>query len=394
MVISKANYRTRVERIQEQMMKNNIAAAVLEKPQNSYYVTGYQPMLYSRPIYVVLVQHDEPTLIVPYLREPQAKDESWVTDIKPYFEFPVMNRTFPRDSLTALKEELSRKAVLNKTIGIEMEHISANALEILRKILPDAKLVDVSALIEQIRSIKDQEEVELIRTACGLADLAMNRASEVIAERGTEKDVVIEGIQTMQDEWKMKHSNLNIYDLTNISTTLWGSCESGPQNQLHQVPHKPTDRRISDGDLVTVVMIPALNGYRGELERTFAVGQPGEKAGKMFNAVLEARQKAFDLIKPGAMFHEVDEAARDVFKKYGMLDYMRHGVGHSMGLELHEGWIFRKETASTIQRNMVFTIEPGLYHEGIGSVRHSDTVRVTSTGFEFLTKYDRGFLTR
>ena len=395
MVLTEANYRSRVKRIQEEIATRNIDAIVLGRPQSSYYVTGYNAIIYTRPIYAVLTQFGDPILVLPYLRESHAKDESpWVNDMRVYFEFPVLGRTFPTDALAALEETLAEKKVLNKTIGIEMEHISATDFSKIQRTFPDAKHVDVSTLIDEMKCVKDQDEIEAIKAACELSDIAMNEAGEALREGRTERDIFMKATQAMADEWRRQYSHLSFAGFQNESYASHMGCASGPRNQLRLGSHIPSEREVEDGDGVTVIAVPSLNCYHGELERTFLVGKPKETLVRMFKAVLEAREKAFEQMRPGATCSQIDEAARDVFKKHGMLDYIRHRSGHSIGLELHERPLLRAGDTTVLQPNMVFAVEPGLYEDGVGGVRHSDTVRVTSTGFEFLTKYDRGFLTR
>jgi len=395
MLFSEANYRSRVRRIQAEMAKSSIDALVLERPESSFYVTGYNAIIYSRPVYAVLTQNGDPILVLPYLREAHAKDESpWVKDIRTYFEFSVLGRTFYKDALSSLKAALDDRSVLGKTVGIEMDHVSASSYARFQRSFPNANFVNASTLIDSVKSIKDPDEIEVIRAACKISNAAMERSSEVIKRRGTERDLFLEATLAIIDEWKREYSNFYFSGLHHETHAFHASVSSGPQHQLHYGSHKPTDRRIQDGDGVTVIFTPSLCCYHGELERTFLVGKLNDIHVKMFKAVLEARERAFGLIKPGTRCSQIDEAARTVFKEHGLADYIRHRSGHSIGIELHEHPLLGEGDSTTIEQNMVFAVEPGLYRDDVGGVRHSDTVLVTSQGCEFLTEYDRGYLTR
>jgi Xaa-Pro aminopeptidase len=128
-----------------------------------------------------------------------------------------------------------------------------------------------------------------------------------------------------------------------------------------------------------------VNGYGAECERTFFVAPPDGRMQSMFATMLEARQRAFALVRPGAACAEIDEAANGFLRVEGLGEYLLHRTGHGFGLSNHEGPWVAAGSADVLAENMLVSIEPGIYVPNLGGFRHSDTVLVTSGGYETLT---------
>ena len=143
--------------------------------------------------------------------------------------------------------------------------------------------------------------------------------------------------------------------------------------------------------MVIHVRKPAINGYYAELERTFFVGRPKEEARRAFEAMLEAQLSVLEKVRPGITAAQLDKAGRDVLRKYGYEEYAIHRIGHGQGLGRHEEPYLIFNSDLELQKDMVFTIEPGIYIEGVGGFRHSDTVIVTENGYENVTDFPKTF---
>jgi Xaa-Pro aminopeptidase len=130
-----------------------------------------------------------------------------------------------------------------------------------------------------------------------------------------------------------------------------------------------------------------VNGYGAECERTFFVTPPTEKITEVLNAMLEARRRAFELVRPGAPCAEIDLAANGFLRMEGFGDYLLHRTGHGFGLGNHEGPWVADGSHDVLAENMLISIEPGIYIPDLGGFRHSDTVLVTQDGYESLTKF-------
>jgi Xaa-Pro dipeptidase len=140
--------------------------------------------------------------------------------------------------------------------------------------------------------------------------------------------------------------------------------------------------------LVTETSAP-VRGYNAELERGMVIGEPTDEMRRLFDHVVAAQQVAFDAIRPGVTCADVDGAVVRYFEENGLLPYWRQHTGHAIGLRNHEAPFLDIGDQTVIEPGMVFTIEPGLYQEGLGGFRHSDTVAVTDDGIDILTDYPR-----
>ncbi|MDP2689128.1 MAG: M24 family metallopeptidase [Deltaproteobacteria bacterium] len=158
---------------------------------------------------------------------------------------------------------------------------------------------------------------------------------------------------------------------------------SGPRAAL---PHgKASSKRVKRGELVVADMGVALNGYNSDETRTFSVGRPSPEQRKVYQTVLDAQMRAIEKVAPGVKAAEVDSEARSLIEKAGYGKFFGHGLGHGVGLDVHEPPSLSPLSKETLEEGMVVTIEPGIYIPGWGGVRIEDMVLVMKDGFEVLT---------
>jgi Xaa-Pro aminopeptidase len=234
----------------------------------------------------------------------------------------------------------------------------------------EEKLEPISGLVLKLRSVKDAEEVKLIRKACKLASLGMQVASEVIRPGVKEKDVAAEVEYAMRKKGS---------DGTSFDTIIASGASSA-------YPHGSCSSRvIHEGELVVVDLGASYNFYRSDMTRTFTAGKPTEKQRKTYETVKQANQKAFETIKPKIPAREVDGTARRVIEAAGFSEFFVHNLGHGVGVEIHEAPILGPDSKDVLVAGNVVTDEPGIYLPGFGGVRIEDTVLVTEKGAEILT---------
>jgi Xaa-Pro dipeptidase len=154
--------------------------------------------------------------------------------------------------------------------------------------------------------------------------------------------------------------------------------------QPHSVP-RVTDR-LKEGPHIALALM-RVNGYAAECERTFFLAPPTREVVEAFKTMQEARRRAMALVKPGASCAEIDCLTNLFLKEEGYGDYRLHRTGHGFGLGNHEGPWVAEGSQTVLRENMLISIEPGIYLPGVGGVRHSDTILVTKSGFELLTRY-------
>ncbi|WAM34683.1 M24 family metallopeptidase [Caldicellulosiruptor morganii] len=232
------------------------------------------------------------------------------------------------------------------------------------------KVYPLSFSIDEIRSIKDQKEIELIKRAVEITDRAFEHILNFIKPGVRENEIVAE---------------LNYFLLKNGAKgfSFEPIVASGKRSSL---PHgTATDKKIEYGDVVTVDFGCIYDGYMSDLTRTVFVGNPDNTMVRIYNIVKEAQQKAEEFIREGIKCAEIDKIARDYIGSFGYMEKFGHSLGHGVGLEIHELPRLSPRSEGILKENMVVTVEPGIYIEDLGGVRIEDLVVVKKDGCDVLT---------
>ncbi len=235
------------------------------------------------------------------------------------------------------------------------------------QVLEDSRLSDA---IEGLRAVKTVDELDSLRRAQQMTDRAFHYILNHIHPGVTEQDIIL---------------NMGAYmeRLGNECRTFDFIAISGEKTSL---PHgKAGLREIRRGDLVTLDFGCVVNGYYADMTRTVAVGGASPKQKQIYEIVRQAQEKALALIKPGAVCRQVDGAARSYIEARGYGDFFGHGLGHSLGVEIHENPRFNQTDPYVLRPGNVLTVEPGIYLPGEFGVRIEDMVAVTAEGYENLT---------
>jgi Xaa-Pro aminopeptidase len=231
-------------------------------------------------------------------------------------------------------------------------------------------LKGLDGVVEGLRMLKSDTEVQTVRTAVLLNSEALEQGLKHVKPGMTEIDLAAE------IEFRMRRLGA---DGPSFETIV----ASGPRTAL---PHaRPTAREIQPNQLLLIDMGATVAGYASDMTRTFAVGSLSAKAKRIYHAVLESQLAAIDAIRPGVTANAVDQAARRVLRRCGYDKLFIHSTGHGLGLEIHEGPRIGKRVPQLLESGMVITVEPGVYEEGLGGVRIEDTVVVTPAGHDVLT---------
>jgi len=382
-------YEARLTRIQRALRADGLDALVATKPQTFFYLSDFNPIIFSHPTIVVLPVDGAPTVLVWAVRDDHAHAESMTQDIRLFgrwSEKPYLSL----DPYDALQKLLAERGLTHKTLGVEEDHLSAKTLGRLHQLLPHATLRDASPIVETARFVKDAEEVARMRRAGRLADAGMNAAVDAIRERRTEIEIAMAAEIAMRSLLVTEYPDHETAGFAGhegaIWSGLWCWVPSGPRLAINA--DTPKTRRVTESDLVLPQIWAICDGYTAENERTVGVGAIPQSERRAFDAIIQARQAAFDAVRPGTTCAEVYEAAAAAMRRSGYEKHLPGRIGHSIGLGPHEHLSLGPDEDIPLVEGMAITIEPGI----LGSVRHSDTIVVTPSGYEALTRTPNGVL--
>jgi Xaa-Pro aminopeptidase len=271
-----------------------------------------------------------------------------------------------RDTIGAIAEELR-----GRTISFE-PLMPVSLYERLRS--AGIELVAAEPIVERLRAVKDEQELATLRTACAITDRAYERLTHVEFSGRSELDVSWDLFVIFREEG----SALQSFEF------IVGSGPTGSH------PHgRAGERIVQQGDLVVIDAGCIVDGYASDYTRTFAVGDVNGKQRDAYDVVLAAQQAALDGIRAGITGVEADALARDVIDGSDFKGTFGHGLGHGLGLDVHEAPRLSTESHDTLEPGNVVTVEPGIYVDGEFGIRIEDDVVVTETGIENLTGFTK-----
>lgn len=268
------------------------------------------------------------------------------------------------------------KTLAPERIGFEATHITVAAHEDLAKGIPGSTLVPVRNLIEELRLVKDEDEIAITRRACAMADELFEWLLGFIKPGMREQDVDVEL------EYQMRKRGAQGPAFPSIIVSGVNSSK----------PHgTPSSKVIETGDFITMDFGVRLDGYNSDITRTVAVGKADDKQREVYEVVRKAQAAAVEALRPGIGHLEADAVARDIITEAGYGPKFGHALGHSLGLDVHDGYRLSNVTdpEGKVQQGEIWTVEPGIYIEDWGGVRIEDDVLVTADGSERLTKSTR-----
>ncbi|MEU8803522.1 aminopeptidase P family protein [Spirillospora sp. NPDC048819] len=241
----------------------------------------------------------------------------------------------------------------------------------------EIELTALGHLVEDLRRVKDEEEIALLREACAITCRAFEAVLPEIRAGVTERAVAIALERAM-------------VDLGADAPAFESIVASGPNGAVPH--HHPGGRELRRGDLVTMDFGARYGGYHADMTRTAAIGEPAGWQRDLYDIVLRAQLAGIAAAAPGAETKAVDAAAREVIKAAGHGDAFTHGLGHGVGLEIHEAPLMGYDKTGRLMDRVPITAEPGIYLAGRGGVRIEDTFVVRADGPELLTTTTKDLL--
>lgn len=255
-------------------------------------------------------------------------------------------------------------------IGFESDHVSVSLAEKLRRSFEQRQLVPTTGWVERLRRVKDPEELSLIRTAARMADEGLGFILDEVKPGKSERELALEL------EFHMRRLGADDVSFDPIVAAAERSA----------LPHaNPTNRQVESGRYLLFDLGCIHAGYCSDLTRTVLVGAADDRHREIYELVARAQQAGLEAVRAGRRAAEVDRAARQVIDDAGLSEAFGHGLGHGVGIEVHEDPTLRATSEDVLEPGQVVTIEPGAYFPGWGGVRIEDLVVVTEEGAEVLS---------
>lgn len=339
---------------------DNTSAALIMSEENVCYFTSF----HSSNGYLVV-----------------TKDKSYFLTDSRYIE-AAQSKISSCDEVLLLKNMKEDISALLKKLGITKLHLESERTTVARyndiaKTMDFAETVCDGALdkaIEEIRKVKTQAQVEKIVKAQRIAEKAFDYILSFISTEKTEKEIALEL------EYFMLKNGADALSFETI-------CVSGKNSSL---PHGvPSDKKIENGDFITMDYGATVDFYHSDMTRTVAVGEASSKQIEVYETVLKSQMAGLKKIKAGVPCSEVDAVSRDIIKNAGYGDFFGHGLGHGVGVEIHELPTLNPSSKEILKAGHVVTVEPGIYLPGEFGVRIEDMAVVTDDGCVNLTSCEK-----
>lgn len=376
-------YKQRLEETKKRMVDVGVDVLLISNPSNMYYLTNYSAWsFYVHQVMVVMLDDDQPLWIGRQMDAIGVAKTTWLDEhhIIAYPDYYVQStERHPIDFVANILSEIGQS---KRTIGIEMDvhYFTGLCYERLKHGLPDARFKDTSSIVNGVRLIKSDQEIEYMKKAAKIVERAMKAAYDRVHIGVRECDVAA-AIAHAQIQGTPDFGG----DYTSIVPML-------PTNENTSSPHLTwTDRQYCEGDFLTIEIAGAYQRYHAPMARTMSVGHAPHEVKELSKVVQEGIEATLDIIAPGIMAEEVERKWNQTIGRYGHHKSSR--LGYSVGLSFPPDWgehtvSFRPGDKTMLKPNMTFHLMPGIWYQDYG-VEITETIRITDTGVETLTNFPR-----
>jgi len=382
--IGRSEYEQRGRRLAEYVRDRGLSGAVLFDNAYVLYYTCFAFIPTERPAAFVVNADGERGLFVPRLEREHARANALVQHVSDYPEYP--SEEHPTRALLRLLETMG----LNGPIAADHDGYPwifgyrGPSLTELTGTAPER----INAFVEDELAIKSRAEIELIRESAKWGNLAHTLLQRYTRPGLTETEVT----QRASNEATLAMLDA-IGPVYRAQNGFFDGAGAGYRGQIGRngaIPHALANNiMFQTGDVLVTGATAPVWGYLSELERTMVIGPPTSAQQELFDHMVALQDTAFGAMHAGAKCSDVDRAVRAYYDEHDLWPHWKHHVGHAIGLRYHEGPFLDIGDDTELRPGMVFTVEPGLYAEGLGGFRHSDTVAITDDGLDFLTYYPR-----
>jgi Xaa-Pro aminopeptidase len=361
MALGEAFHRQVVSRLAERLVNDEKHALLILAPDNIRYVTGLAFRPTNRPLGVCVWSDAKIAFFVPQL-ESEFAASGWVRDVHWYAEFPADN-----SPLLWMAKEAGGPLL-----------VDAPTAEQFREINEATEEAEISHVVEELRRVKSQAEIDLIERAADYADLALERCFARLTTGSKERDVLADVVAAV--DAIMRNELDDDYDSN--AQAISGLIRSGTRAAFPNAPS--SGRRLTRGDTVVIEFTTNVGGYHARSGATFFVGDPLRDVARWVEGTMLAQESAREAMVPGATCESVDQAARKTLERLGLGNSIRHRTGQGIGLSILEApWLARGQKLG-LQPGMVLVNQPGAYIQGRTGARNSETVLIEEDGARVL----------
>lgn len=344
--------------MENELFENKIDAYVVLSEENRFYFTHF-----NTSFGCVIIGKKEKIFITDFRYETAARQHL------PDFEIIITGYS---DLYANVVEVL--KKLKAKYVGYEENYITVAEFRNMKAALADFTLKPAGEYLERARSIKTEQELELIANAENVTQKALAKVIPLIKIGMTESELSAEIM------FEMIRNGAQSLAFDNI--VAFGENSAQPH-------HSSGNKKLEKNDLILIDIGAKVNGYCGDMTRTFTLGEPNSQLTSIYDIVLGAQNYALKNIKAGMTCHEVDSLAREYIAANGYANEFGHSLGHGIGINVHEVPRVGKNSPQVLEENMVISVEPGIYISGLGGVRIEDLVIVKKDGVVNLTPFEK-----
>ena len=374
-------YKTRLENLRIVMSNNNLDMIILTSMHNIAYYTGFIYCSFGRP-YGCVITKNKVTTISANIDASQPWRRSVYDN--------VIYTDWKRDNYLKAIVSIIGRDEPPKNIGIENDHVTLDMKEKLISIFSFSKFSDVSKYLMNIRMIKSNEEIDIIKNGARIADIGGEEIVKNIKVGATELEIAITGRDKMEREIEKTYPNAEYMD-----TWVW--FQSGINTDGAHNPK--TSRKLISGDILSLNAFPMISGYYTALERTLFLNEIDDASLKAWEANVKIHKRGLELIKPGVKCSDICHELNDLFAELGYLQYRTFGYGHSFGVLSHfygreSGLELREDIDKVLEPNMIVSMEPMIMipegKPGAGGYREHDILVIKENETENITKFPFG----
>jgi len=378
---SNEEYNQRLNKLRNIMDKDNLDMIILTSMHNIAYYSGFIYCSFGRP-YGCIITENKIVTISANIDASQPWRRSHCENI--------IYTDWKKDNFLKAITSIIDENKIPKNIGIENDHITLEMNEKIQSIFSASAFTDISKKLMKLRMIKSKEEIEIIKNGARIADIGGEEIVKNIKEGATELEIAITGRDKMEKEIAKTYPDAEYMD-----TWVW--FQSGINTDGAHNPK--TNRKLVNGDILSLNTFPMISGYYTALERTLFLDNVNDESLKAWEANVKVHKRGLELIKPGVKCSDICNELNELFAELGYLQYRTFGYGHSFGVLSHfygreAGLELREDIDTILEENMVISMEPMILipegNPGAGGYREHDILVIGKNSAENITKFPFG----